>query len=173
MRCAGLIAAPRLEFRDKPRVNSIAVRNLIWIILLLCPAVQASLGGQASSVERDRLAMHGRVLALREHPSYSVHEMQVDGRKIREYALPDGTVFAVAWQGISEPDFSVIFGRYYDEYKEARKNQEENPHKHGRYTRVMRTRNIVVEKYGHMRDVRGRAYVPDLLPPRFLPGEIE
>jgi hypothetical protein len=92
---------------------------------------------------------------------YSVHETVVDGNTIKEYSNAEGLVFAVSWRGIAKPDLSVLFGSYYDEYM---KTLESAPKQPGRRSVSMSTSRMVVRRAGHMRDQKGFAHVPSLVP---------
>src|SRR5215475_9542856 len=72
-------------------------------ICVSAPAL-AALGGDATSVETDRVSMKG---ALRISPlvAYDIHEIQTpSGTVIREYVSAQGKVFAVTWRGPGLPD---------------------------------------------------------------------
>ena len=78
---------------------------LICSIIAGCvsaPAL-AALGGDATSVEGDRVSLKG---ALRVTPTteYTVHEIQTPaGIVVREFVSPQGRVFAVTWRGRLPP----------------------------------------------------------------------
>lgn len=108
-------------------------------------------------------------LELVEKSNYTIHKLTYDETAIKEFSLPSGTVFAVSWRGPSEPDLSQILGHYYDDYKSASKR---NHAQHNRSPRILKSKTIVVEKFGHMRDIRGRAYILNLLPKDFTPEDI-
>ena len=104
---------------------------------------------------RDRSAMVGRASATLGEPessltaetqlnrasikqsdygSYRVHEMQLpSGTVLREYAAPDGKIFAVTWNGPFIPNLKQTLGSYFAEFS------AEAPAAHG-------TRNI--SKFG-------------------------
>ena len=63
---------------------------------------------------------------------------------------------------MSNPDLTQLLGSYADEYHQA---LQKTPRKHGRRFNRVKTNRLVVEKWGHMRNLQGRAYVPDLIPP--------
>jgi hypothetical protein len=143
--------------------------------LLLCAALfftashsDASLGDRVDSIDRDQRTLHG-MRKLRRETQFTVHEINSKGHLVQEFVSPDGIVFAVTWKGVSQPDLSVLFGTYFNEYRNASTRQKRPK---GRVPIVLETSNIVVERFGHMRDVRGRAYVPDLLPEGVTPEEI-
>ncbi len=131
-------------------------------ILAAAPRAWATLGEPASSI-----ALDGKVLAASQRASaarggYSVHELATGGWVVREFVSPGGVVFAVAWQGISEPDLAPLLGSYASEYAER---LAATPREHGRRSRQVVGKNLVVERWGHMRKLQGRAYAPALIPP--------
>jgi len=154
--------------------------------LFLYSNTWASLGGSLDSIESDRKALSGRLSSMDSAgaPTYSVQEIHRDGTRIQEYALPSGTVFAVSWRGPSEPDLSVLLGSFFDEYHQSvseqnrSSNRTGNPtsdrtaRRRGRSTRVIRTDHMVLERSGHMRDVRGMAYLPELMPKGIHPEDL-
>lgn len=133
-------------------------------------SAHAALGGTEASVVSDSLAFHGAVREAAQRDGYTIHEIAAPNgppnTRIVEYTLPDGTVFAVVWQGISQPDLSVLLGSYFNEYKSAALPSKSRLQR-GRGLRSIRTEHIVVEKFGHMRDLRGIAYLPEQLPEGF------
>jgi hypothetical protein len=88
--------------------------------------------------------------------------MQKGGTTIREFVSADGIVFAVAWNGIAHPDLRPLLGAYHGEYRDE---ALDSPHVKGRRSRRVAAENVVVERWGHPRDLHGRAYLPALLPP--------
>jgi hypothetical protein len=129
----------------------------------------ASLGGTADSVEADRRALSAVRRATVERAGYTVHEFEVGATRVREYLSPAGVVFGVAWGGLTHPDLDTLLGSHAAAWREA---DREAPRLPGRRHRTVATRNLVVEKWGHMRNLRGRAYDPALLPPGVSADEI-
>ena len=123
---------------------------------------QAALGEAAESVASDRKALSagkGRVTA---RAGYTVQEILSGPTTIREYLSPDNVVFAVAWNGPSNPDLTRLLGSYAGEYhQDLQKAQRERGRRHQRVW----TDRLVVEKGGHMRNLQGRAFLPQLIPP--------
>lgn len=131
----------------------------------------ASLGGSIDSIESDRKAFEGKLRSVTTSDSqrgYTVHEISQDGLKILEYALPNGKVFAVSWRGPTQPDLTVLLGKYYSEYEQSitalNRPSGRSAQRRGRSARVIRSKNLVIERSGHMRDIRGKAYLPNLMP---------
>ncbi len=93
---------------------------------------------------------------------YRVQEIVSDSTTIREYISPNDIVFAVAWNGLRHPDLTQLLGSYAGEYHQT---LQKMPREKGHRFHRVKTNQIVVEKWGHMRNLRGRAYVPNLIPP--------
>ena len=74
------------------------MKRIIWIVLC------------AFCVSRGALAALGeiRAAALSPGKNYSLVETEVGLIKIREYVSESGSVFAVAWNGQSHPDFKTF-----------------------------------------------------------------
>jgi hypothetical protein len=121
----------------------------------------AALGGSAGSIESDRRSFSAVDRGSMAHDAYTVREMDFDGCTVREYISQSGLVFAIAWNGLRHPDLTTLLGSYDAEYREALHNTPRRP---GVRHLEVRTTGVVVEKWGHIRDLQGRAYVPELLP---------
>jgi hypothetical protein len=122
---------------------------------------QATLGESVDSVASDRKAFSAVQHATTTRNGFTVQEFQSEANSVREYVSPSGVVFAVAWNGLSHPDLTPLLGTYVDEYKQALRGTAIR--KGRRYLRVQSNR-VIVEKWGHMRNMRGRAYLPALIP---------
>jgi hypothetical protein len=134
--------------------------SLIMIIDL--PSTWAVLGEPVSSVETDRLALAGQ-LSMIPAQLYTILEITTSELVVREYESRD-TVFAVAWRGRRPPNLVSLLGSYFQEYQEAAAAAASNGPRMRGMTRIQGSR-VVVETGGHPGDVRGRAYIPSLLPP--------
>jgi hypothetical protein len=137
-------------------------RWMIGAALLVAnlPAI-AGLGGDAASVEEDRLRMNGASRVVKGvTPLFSVQEIRTQsGTVVREYLSASGKVFAVAWDGPRMPDLRQLLAGNFVSLETAQRE------KRG-VSRPMRveTPELVVESAGHMRSFAGRAYVPALVP---------
>lgn len=119
----------------------------------------AALGGDVSSVQADQARLHAseRIIPAQK---YTVHEMQTArGTLVRQFVSPEGTVFAVSWQG-SAPDLEQLLGSYFDQYIQAVQAQ---PSRRTRGVHID-TGDFVLESGGHMRFVTGRAFLRSKLP---------
>ncbi len=134
----------------------------LWLSLFaLSHQAWGVLGEPASSVTSDSKALAAVHRATTSHSGYTVQEMVSATTTVREYVSPDGIVFAVAWNGISNPDLSQLLGSYAADYHQAL--QQTRRIAGQRHLQVKADR-VVVEKWGHMRNLQGRAYAPALLP---------
>ena len=138
-------------------------------IFMTVQQAQATLGESADSITLDRKALSAVRRATTVSNGYTVHEITSGSTAVREYVSPSGTVFGIAWNGLMHPDLTQLLGTYAGEYEEA---LQKTPRQPGRKNLKVRTNRVVVEKWGHMRNLQGRAYVPDLIPPGVSVDEI-
>jgi len=130
------------------------------ILIIDLPRTWAVLGEPASSVETDRVALAGHV-SMTTAPLYTIQEITTSELVVREYVSRD-TVFAVAWTGRRPPNLVSLFGSYFQEYLEAATAAASGPRMRGMIH--LQGPHVVVETGGHPGDIRGRAYLPSLLP---------
>ena len=141
---------------------------LATVLFASCSSAWAALGQDVASVESDRAQMQGSRSVVEER-DYTIHEIQAPtGTLVREYAHPDGTVFAVAWDGPFIPNLRQLLGAYFAPFAEAAKAQQARHARRG--TLMVETPDLVVETGGHMRAFYGRAYIPAQLPRAFAEG---
>lgn len=142
------------------RIVEMAVA-LSLIAMMDVPHTWAALGEAASSVEADRLALAGLVKTLPTQ-RFTIQEITASDVTVREYVSGE-TVFAVVWRGRRPPNLVPLLGAYFQEYQEAATSAvSRGPVRRGG-TRIQAP-HVVVETGGHARDIRGRAYLPALLP---------
>lgn len=134
---------------------------LVALVLSIPARAHATLGGPADSVEADRKALSAVRRSTTPVDGYTVQEVVSDANTVREYVSSSGVVFAVAWNGFTHPDLTVLLGVYAGEYQKASKQTPRTP---GRRSSQVKGGRVVVETWGHMRNLRGRAYVPTLIP---------
>ena len=130
------------------------------ILILDLPKTWAVLGEPASSVDTDRVALAGQV-SITTAPLYTIQEITTPELVVREYVSRD-MVFAVAWTGRRPPNLVSLFGSYFQEYQEAATVASSGPRMRG--MTHLQGPHVVVETGGHPGDIRGRAYIPSLLP---------
>ncbi|HET9784829.1 MAG TPA: DUF2844 domain-containing protein [Terriglobales bacterium] len=118
------------------------------------PAVGQELGG------RRQLQQAGVV----------VRQMQTRrGVELRAYVDRNGNVFGLAWQGVSAPDLSQLLGARFAAYRQALARQ--SPRRRGPV--AIAVPGMVVQLSGHMRDLRGRAWLTDAVPATLSPAVIQ
>jgi len=132
-------------------------------------SVEATLGESVDSIESDRAALSATRGTATAQDGYTVHEVNYDSTTVREYVSSSGIVFAIAWNGLVRPDLTQLLGSYAGEYQKALEQTAREP---GRRRLRVKTDKVVVEHWGHMRNLQGRAYVPALIPPGVSTNEI-
>ena len=149
---------------------SLMLIGLLAATLAAAQPLLAALGEPADSVAKDRKALSAARGAATVHAGYTVEEVVSDSVTVREYISPAGIVFGIAWNGLTPPDLSPLLGSYAGEYDDAVRHAQRKP---GRRHVQIKTDRIVVEKWGHMRNLQGRAYAADLIPPGVNIDEIK
>jgi hypothetical protein len=156
------------------RLTASAIAGMMIFISVsqfLSCAAMAALGEKEASVESDRNALSATLSGVRVHARYSVHEIKTGSTVVREYLNKDGVVFGLAWRGRTHPDLSVLLGNYSGEYQQAVSAPQRGPRVRGGH-RMVQGSHVVVERSGHMNSLRGRAYLPSMLPAGVRPNEI-
>jgi hypothetical protein len=100
---------------------------------------------------------------------YTIQEIQSGAHAVREYVSSSGVVFGLAWTGMRHPNLAPLLGSYYDSYRAALK---QHGRVHGKRRLSLKANRLVVQTWGHMRRLQGRAYDPALLPEGVRPDEI-
>jgi hypothetical protein len=153
--------------RTSKRLFQIAISLLM--LTFSFPAL-AALGGDASSVENDKVHMNATE-KVTQAEAYNVHAIQSpQGTVVKEFVSPSGRVFAVSWHGPFVPEMQQILGAYFQQYSTA---LQEQPKRYGRRPLNIQEPGLVVQAAGHMRDYFGRAYVPEMLPQGVKTDEIK
>lgn len=94
---------------------------------------------------------------------FTLHEVQLEnGTSVREYATPEGLVFAVAWRGPVLPDLSVLLGDYFKTFTAAT-DQARFAGRRGAPVSIEGD-GLVIRSNGRMRNFFGHAYASDLIP---------
>ena len=149
---------------------SLIMIGLLAAALAAAQPLLAALGEPADSVAKDRAAMSAARGAATIHAGYTVQEVVSDSVTVREYISQAGIVFGIAWNGLTHPDLTPLLGSFAGEYDAA---VRKTPRKPGRRPVQVKTDRVVVEKWGHMRNLQGRAYAADLIPPGVSIDEIK
>ena len=139
--------------------------------------VLAHLGGDQSTIEKDRARLNAVTPSQKKSetksatdsaaPAYTIHEIESGAHTIREYLNPTtGVVFAVAWNGNAHPDLEQLLGTYATEHQAAFKTYRDDPNNRKKKQRnhSIKSANIIVERGGHMRNFKGRAYISAMIP---------
>ncbi len=149
--------------------------TLTAAFLLAGPPARATLGEAEATVERDRqaLAMDRRPVAaaaaaVASATGVTVHELRSSTVSVRQFVTPSGVVFAVAWSGLAMPDLGTLLGVHHADYRAAVKRGEP-----GRGPRRVEAAQVVVETWGHARNLHGRAWLPALLPAGVKPDDLQ
>lgn len=160
----------RMQTANMTEAPTIAALNFSLPGLLILAAIfyaapaRAVLGGDAASVETDRLQMKVAQAASQmpaASGNYTVHETILPtGTRVRQYVSKAGTVFAVTWSGPFMPDLRQLMGTHFDTMI-AR--QAQNRHA-GQRVYSQHDPDLVIESGGRPRHFVGRAYLPGALP---------
>ena len=147
----------------KRRLTTLLIGLGLAVLFLAAAAgpVQAALGESVDSVASDQTALAAKRVSKTVRNGYTVQELRSDSVTLREYVAPTGIIFAIAWNGLIHPDLTSLLGSYAGEYRTALQHALRQ---HGSRHRKVETDQIVVEKWGQMRNLQGRAYVPALIP---------
>jgi hypothetical protein len=124
-------------------------------------SARAELGGQYSSVMSDGARMQAKVKSV-SATNFTIHHLSLpNGGEVRQFSRPDGTVFAVAWNGPGRPDLQQLLGRRFEVV------QAENAPPKGRFRRhvlAVQRPDFVVRTGGHPGAFFGVAFLPQALP---------
>lgn len=134
---------------------------LATITLSVVQRARATLGESVDSVESAQKVFKAVQHATLTRNGYTIREFKSEANVTREYISPSGVVFAIAWNGLSHPDLTSQLGTYAGEYQKALR--QTHGQKGKRHLQVKANR-VIVEKWGHMRNMQGRAYISALIP---------
>ena len=147
----------------------------IGILVCMCYATSAdaTLGGNGSSVEADRVNMKVERAArqnLATAGSYTVHETTLpSGTIVRQYVSNSDVVFAVTWSGPFIPDLKQLFGLHFDTMVAHQAKHTNAGHRFFRHHEA----DLVIESGGHQRSFAGRAYLKSQIPANLTEQEIQ
>lgn len=146
----------------KPRfIFNFLTALLVALSFSVVQQAQAALGGSTDSIASDKKIFKSTRSSVRTTSKYTVHEIHSAANNVREYVSPSGSVFGVAWNGMTNPDLTILLGTYAGEHKKA---ADKIKRQHGRSPVKIKSQNIILERWGHMRNLKGRAYIPALVP---------
>jgi len=156
--------------RLTPNLVRIAALAVCAAWLAAASPSHAALGGGFDSVAADRLHLSAKI-ASASAVTHTVHTLTLaNGSVVREYASPDGVVFAVSWHGAARPDLRQLFGAYFDRF------QTDNPLVSGRRTHrplAADHADFVVRSGGHPGASWGVAWLPLAAPAGFTVNDIQ
>jgi len=148
--------------------------ELIMLVFLGVRGARATLGEPVDSVESDREMLSAAKVTSKPistaHANYTVYQLEYGGASVREYASSSGVVFGIAWNGLVHPDLTPLLGTYAGEYHEA---LARTARRYGERHLEVKAAHVIVQKWGHMRNLQGRAYAPDLIPAGVSVDEIK
>jgi hypothetical protein len=120
---------------------------------------RAALGGPYASIAADSAQLRASIKVTAQS-GYEVHALTLpSGTVVREYVTGNGTVFAIAWNGPSQPNLSTLLGTYFADFQNAAKTGHS-----GRNRLDLARSDLVVQAGGHMRAFFGRAYLVAAVP---------
>ena len=164
-----------------PYIAACAFVGIALLFVAAAPMLaHAALGKSADSVVADAASLDATAVThtsrsprnAPELAAYSVAQMTTaSGIAVREYVGSDGLVFAVTWRGRRPPDLSTLLGSYFGQYQDAAVAGGLTAH--GLHHASVRASDVMVETAGHMRDMWGRAMLPEMLPPGVAQSEIQ
>jgi hypothetical protein len=132
------------------------------LIAALGPRIaSATLGEPEISVQSDVAQLRASIKTSEDRVGYRIHEIQLpDSTLLREFVAPDGNVFAVAWNGPTQPNLRQALGKYFDALASAPRPKFAD-HRHLQ----IQQGDLVVQASGHMRAAfSGRAYLASAIP---------
>ena len=142
----------------------------LLLFTLSHPRAFAALGDRVEAVSSDEKALSAKRMNADVFKKYSTQDLESDSTKIKEYIDNNGVVFAVTWNGLDHPDLSVVLGSYFKSYQAEEKK---HARKHGERHQKVSAETVVVQKWGKMRNFKGRAYDPSLIPAGVTLDEIK
>ncbi|MFO1432174.1 MAG: DUF2844 domain-containing protein [Candidatus Competibacteraceae bacterium] len=136
--------------------------TVVAVAAVLPALARAELGGTVDSAQNDAVQLQGTLHSVASQ-GYTLHEIRTPtGHTVSEYASTDGTIFGVSWAGPTIPDLRQLLGEtYFAKFQQAAAERK----RYGRGPVLLETPDFVFQQTGHIRDFRGRAYLPKSLPP--------
>lgn len=130
---------------------------------LSTPAARAVLGEDLASVQADALRL-GAVRRASTGPLVQVQTLTLaDGGTVRQFATPQGRVFAVAWNTRAKPRLDTLLGTHFGAYAEAGRRAQTQRAGLAHALRVTQG-DLVVESSAHLNAHRGLAYLKSQWP---------
>jgi hypothetical protein len=138
------------------------MKTILMVLALLMMgrvSAWAALGEDVSSVDSDAQVLRGKHVMVAK-VGYNVHQItHPDGSVVNEFVSPAGLVFGVSWQGHYVPNLQQLLGTYLTNLEQGQRTQFVQ-----RRAVTIQGDNFVFSSFGHLRNFRGRAFVPGLVP---------
>ena len=149
----------------------VPLRLAMFLLTTASFSAHATLGGDSSSIETDRVGLGAQMPAVvSTTATHSVYQLILPGETIvRQFVSASGTVFAVVWSGPFKPDLRQILGPHFDTMLA---HQADATHA-GNPRNTVSEGNLVIESGGRMRDFFGRAYLQRELPVGVTPQNLK
>jgi hypothetical protein len=136
-------------------------RTLTVLLMLIMGSIPAwaALGSDVSSVNSDVQALRGQHSMVAK-TGYNLHQITTpDGGVVNEFVSPAGIVFGISWNSHFAPNLQQLLGSHMTDFQQGQRT-----HYVPRRALTIQGDNFVFVSMGHMRNFRGRAYVPGLIP---------
>lgn len=140
------------------------IRTICYLIAVLASAPAfAGLGAAPTPAAPEPAAagVRAKTAPRAAAVNYTVNEIQANGGVVTEYVSMDGVVFGISWRTLAMPDLQALLGTYFPTFQQAaiaaRSAGQRGPI-------GIDSPDLVLQSGGRMRDYRGRAYAPALLP---------
>lgn len=133
--------------------------------VLLTPAARATLGEDLASVQADALRLGAaRRANANATPQFQVQVLTLPGGgHIRQFATPEGRVFAVAWNTPAKPRLDTLLGTHFAAYAEGGRQAQAQRAGVSHTARIAQG-DLVVESTAHLNAHVGRAWLKSLWP---------
>jgi hypothetical protein len=144
------------------------ILNVLLMLMMASAPAWAALGDDVSSVNSDVQALGGKHLMVAK-VGYNMHQITApDGSVVNEFVSPAGLVFGISWQGQGVPNLQQLLGSYMTNLQQVQRTQVVR-----RRAVTIQGDNFVFTSFGRMRNFRGRAYVPGLVPANLTPEVVQ
>lgn len=172
-------------------LSSLAALMVAMLLMWSAMPAHATLGGNASSVTLDHIALGGNLTAAQPRAAAVVHAVSTGsgttvsttqtqytvttittelGTTINEYQSTNGVVFAVTWSGPAVPNLGQLLGTHAANMRNGAAANAAAGNTHG--PMAMDNGDLVVFSGGMMQAYRGLAYLKSALPPGFTTANL-
>ena len=142
--------------------------NVLLMLMMASVPAWAALGDDVSSVNSDVQALGGKHVMVAQ-VGYNMHQITApDGSVVNEFVSPAGLVFGISWNGHFMPNLPQLLGSYMTNLQQGQRTQYVR-----RRSVTIQGDNFVFVSSGYMRNFRGRAYVPGLVPANLTPEVVQ